>query len=63
MHKVGTRIEHSQRGRNSVLIVDDLSKTYRSGGGQLAAVRNVSFRVDNGETVAIVGGLPEAFAG
>jgi len=38
-----------------VLIVDDLSKTYRSGGGQLAAVRNVSFRVDNGETVAIVG--------
>ena len=38
-----------------MLIVDDLSKTYRSGGGELAAVRNVSFRVDNGETVAIVG--------
>jgi len=55
MHNVGTRIVNSQRGRNSVLIVDDLSKTYRSGGGELAAVRNVSFRVDNGETVAIVG--------
>ena len=38
-----------------MLIVDDLSKTYRSGGGQLAAVKNVSFRVDTGETVAIVG--------
>jgi putative ABC transport system ATP-binding protein len=38
-----------------VLIVENLSKTYRSGGGQLAAVRNVSFRVDAGETVAIVG--------
>ncbi|HET7460247.1 MAG TPA: ABC transporter ATP-binding protein [Longimicrobium sp.] len=38
-----------------MLIVEDLSKTYRSGGGQLAAVRNVSFRVDDGETVAIVG--------
>ena len=38
-----------------MLIVDDLSKTYRSGGGQLAAVRNVSFHLDDGETVAIVG--------
>jgi putative ABC transport system ATP-binding protein len=55
MQKVGTRIVNSHRGRNSVLIVEDLSKTYRSGGGELAAVRNVSFRVDNGETVAIVG--------
>ena len=55
MHKVGTRIVNHHRDRNSVLIVDDLSKTYRSGGGELAAVRNVSFRVDNGETVAIVG--------
>jgi putative ABC transport system ATP-binding protein len=55
MHKVGTRIVNNHRDRNSVLIVDDLSKTYRSGGGELAAVRNVSFRVDDGETVAIVG--------
>jgi putative ABC transport system ATP-binding protein len=38
-----------------VLIVDDLSKSYRSGGQQLSAVTNVSFRVDAGETVAIVG--------
>ncbi|MBV9109844.1 MAG: ABC transporter ATP-binding protein [Gemmatimonadetes bacterium] len=41
--------------RSSVLIVDDLSKTYRSGGQHLAAVSNVTFRVDDGETVAIVG--------
>jgi putative ABC transport system ATP-binding protein len=38
-----------------VLIVEDLSKTYRSGGQDLAAVTNVTFRVDAGETVAIVG--------
>jgi putative ABC transport system ATP-binding protein len=38
-----------------VLIAENLSKTYRSGGQQLAAVRNVSFRVEPGETVAIVG--------
>jgi putative ABC transport system ATP-binding protein len=38
-----------------VLIVDDLFKSYLSGGQPLAAVRNVSFRVDAGETVAIVG--------
>ncbi|HEX8904207.1 MAG TPA: ATP-binding cassette domain-containing protein, partial [Longimicrobiaceae bacterium] len=38
-----------------MLIVEDLSKTYRSGGQELAAVTNVTFRVDAGETVAIVG--------
>jgi putative ABC transport system ATP-binding protein len=38
-----------------MLIADDLQKTYRSGGHPLAAVRNVSFRVAPGETVAIVG--------
>ena len=38
-----------------MLIVEDLSKTYRSGGQQLAALANVTFRVDAGETVAIVG--------
>ena len=38
-----------------MLIAENLSKTYRSGGQQLAAVRNVSFRVEPGETVAIVG--------
>ena len=38
-----------------MLIAEDLSKSYRSGGEQLAAVTNVSFQVDSGETVAIVG--------
>jgi putative ABC transport system ATP-binding protein len=38
-----------------VLIVENLSKQYRSGGQQLAAVRDVSFQVEPGETVAIVG--------
>jgi putative ABC transport system ATP-binding protein len=55
MKRVGTRIETSRSGTDRVLIVENLSKSYRSGGQQLAAVRNVSFRVDPGETVAIVG--------
>jgi putative ABC transport system ATP-binding protein len=38
-----------------MLIADDLQKTYRSGGRPLSALRNVSFRVEPGETVAIVG--------
>jgi putative ABC transport system ATP-binding protein len=38
-----------------MLIADDLQKSYRSGGRPLQALRNVSFRVDAGETVAIVG--------
>ena len=38
-----------------MLIVQDLEKTYRSGGGEVAALRNVSFAVERGETVAIVG--------
>ena len=38
-----------------MLIADDLSKQYQSGGQALAAVTNVSFQVDAGETVAIVG--------
>jgi putative ABC transport system ATP-binding protein len=38
-----------------MLIVRDLSKTYQSGGQELAAVRNVSFQVEPGETVAIIG--------
>ena len=38
-----------------MLIADDLQKTYRSGGRPLSALRNVSFQVEPGETVAIVG--------
>ncbi|HKP76595.1 MAG TPA: ABC transporter ATP-binding protein [Longimicrobiaceae bacterium] len=38
-----------------MLIADDLSKRYQSGGQALAAVTNVSFQVEPGETVAIVG--------
>jgi putative ABC transport system ATP-binding protein len=38
-----------------MLIADNLQKTYRSGGHPLAALKNVSFTVDPGETVAIVG--------
>ena len=55
VQKVGTRIVTHPFRRSSVLIVDDLSKSYRSGGQQLSAVTNVSFRVEAGETVAIVG--------
>ncbi|MBW3570098.1 MAG: ABC transporter ATP-binding protein [Gemmatimonadetes bacterium] len=39
----------------TMLIADDLQKTYRSGGRPLSALRNVSLRVQPGETVAIVG--------
>src|SRR5918997_5426072 len=53
--RVGTRIETTRSGTDRVLIAENLSKTYRSGGQQLAALRNVSFRVEPGETVAIVG--------
>ena len=38
-----------------MLIVQDLQKTYSSGGRPLAALRGVSFRIDPGEFVAIVG--------
>jgi putative ABC transport system ATP-binding protein len=38
-----------------MLIVRDLEKTYPSGGRALSALRGVSFRVDPGEFVAIVG--------
>jgi putative ABC transport system ATP-binding protein len=38
-----------------MLIADDLRKTYRSGGRPLSALKNVSFQVEPGETVAIVG--------
>jgi putative ABC transport system ATP-binding protein len=38
-----------------MLIAEDLQKTYRSGGRPLAALKNVTFRVEPGETVAIVG--------
>ena len=38
-----------------MLIAEQLEKTYRSGGRPLAALRNVSFRIDAGETVAVVG--------
>jgi putative ABC transport system ATP-binding protein len=45
------------RGTNGkrMLIADDLQKTYRSGGRPLSALKNVSFQVQPGETVAIVG--------
>ncbi|HYJ79483.1 MAG TPA: ABC transporter ATP-binding protein [Longimicrobiaceae bacterium] len=38
-----------------MLIAENLSKTYRSGGQEVAAVSNVSFCLEPGETVAIVG--------
>jgi putative ABC transport system ATP-binding protein len=38
-----------------MLIADDLQKSYHSGGRPLAALQNVSFQVEPGETVAIVG--------
>jgi putative ABC transport system ATP-binding protein len=38
-----------------MLIADNLQKTYRSGGQPLQVLRNVSFRVDPGETVAVIG--------
>ncbi|MBR8296659.1 dipeptide ABC transporter ATP-binding protein [Burkholderia cenocepacia] len=38
-----------------VVAVDDLSVTFRREGATLDAVRNVSFHVDRGETLAIVG--------
>jgi microcin C transport system ATP-binding protein len=38
-----------------LLTVDDLSVSFRSTQGDTAAVRNISFRIDEGETVALVG--------
>src|SRR3712207_8768241 len=38
-----------------MLIAENLQKTYRSGGRPLAALQNVSFQVEPGETMAIVG--------
>ena len=52
------RAHHGRvRSANGVtmLIADDLQKSYRSGGRPLAALQNVSFQVEPGETVAIVG--------
>ena len=50
---------HNGRARRTnglgMLIADNLQKSYRSGGQPLAALRNVSFQVEPGETVAIVG--------
>ncbi len=39
----------------SLLEVDDLSVSFKVEGGALAAVRNVSFRIEQGETLALVG--------
>ena len=41
-----------------VVAVDDLSVTFRREGATFDAVRNVSFHVDRGETLAIVGESP-----
>ncbi|PWC54634.1 ABC transporter ATP-binding protein [Azospirillum sp. TSO22-1] len=41
--------------RDSVLAVDDLSIVFRQGARALPAVRNLSFQVGRGETLAIVG--------
>lgn len=38
-----------------MLSVTNLNKSFSSGGGEVHAVRDVSFRADNGEVVAIVG--------
>ena len=38
-----------------MLIVRNLEKSYRSGGRELAVLRNVNFTIDTGETVAIIG--------
>src|SRR5690606_11857776 len=40
---------------NSILDVTNLTRTYVSGDRRLDVLRNVSFRVEPGETVAIVG--------
>jgi microcin C transport system ATP-binding protein len=39
----------------SLLEVDDLSVSFKIEGGALEAVRNVSFKIDQGETLALVG--------
>ncbi len=45
----------SARRATPMLAVRNLTKEYRSGGGALAVLRNVSFDVAAGETLAIVG--------
>jgi putative ABC transport system ATP-binding protein len=39
----------------AMIITKDLEKTFRSGGGQLSVLREVSLRIDSGEFVAVVG--------
>lgn len=41
--------------KDKLLQVEDLSVTFRLQGGDVEAVRNISFDIDRGETVAIVG--------
>ena len=45
----------SPKRATPMLAVRNLTKEYRSGGGALAVLRNVSFDIAAGETVAIVG--------
>lgn len=42
-----------------ILRVENLSKIYGKGQTQVKAIDNVSFKVEKGEFVAIVGGITE----
>jgi putative ABC transport system ATP-binding protein len=55
----GTAAVASPRGRHAagppLVIVENLSRTYSSGGGEVHALRNVSFAIPGGSLVALVG--------
>lgn len=51
----GTVVRGEDRVKAPVLEVSDLGKTYRSAGRELVVLRDVSLRIADGETCAIVG--------
>ncbi len=42
-------------GNSTILILDNISKTYQSGGRKLTVLDQISFTIESGETCAIVG--------
>jgi putative ABC transport system ATP-binding protein len=55
IYKMGSRIHEEYIGREVILKVENLSKVYFSSMGKVVSLRNVSFTVNKGEFVSVVG--------